>query len=728
MTLQSSKLIRQQLTFHYQSKTHLTKRRKRISVFRQLSLSIFCSAVLFPASVVAQITPDNTVPTNVEQTEENMQINGGEREGNNLFHSFDEFSIPEGMEAIFENATDIENIFTRVTGGEVSNINGILTTQGDANFFFINPNGIVFGDNASLNVGGSFIASTADSIQFEDGSEFSATNPSEPILDLTGFSVGLNLGTNPGAITVNGSGNPISRESTFSPYGNINNEKGLSVKPGNILALIGGDINIDGGSLNAESGQVELAAVDQGSLVNFQSAENKWIFNYDEISNFKNIELTNDAFVNASGNNNSFIQLNASTIKLTSGSSIIIQNNGQNPSGNINISAAQSLIIAGGSSNVSFSKIAYETISEGNAANINIFAQDFMILDGGSILNATFGAGNSGNIEADISNSAQLFRTITGSIAGEQQITGQSTIASFSVSSGSAGDVILSAEDFRASNGATLASSSFGGGKAGNITLKATSIKLDGLTEEDRLFTSINSTTFGSGASGNIEINTSKLILLNGSAISSDSKSDGNAGNLVINASDSIEASGIDPRTDTSTFITSSVTIEQDANFQALLGLPKVPSGNGGNIIVNTPIINISQEGSVSVRNEGDGNAGTLTINAEDINLDNSGSITAASTSGNGGNINIDTDNLQIDNESQITTEAGNEGDGGNITINTSNLTAKKNSNLTTSAVGGDGGNINITADTILGLDNSDITANAVGGNGGNIRLVRNII
>ncbi|MGL6343246.1 MAG: filamentous hemagglutinin N-terminal domain-containing protein, partial [Waterburya sp.] len=202
MNLQGSKLIRQ-VTFHYKSKIHLTK----ISILRKLSFSLICSVALFPESAFAQITPDGSAPTTVEQLEEIMRINGGEREGNNLFHSFDEFSIPPGMEAIFENATDIENIFTRVTGNEVSNINGILTTQGDANFFFINPNGIVFGEGASLNVGGSFIASSAESIQFENGSEFSATNPEQPILDLTGFPTGLGVGSNPGAITVNGSGN-----------------------------------------------------------------------------------------------------------------------------------------------------------------------------------------------------------------------------------------------------------------------------------------------------------------------------------------------------------------------------------------------------------------------------------------------------------------------------------------------------------------------------------------
>lgn len=116
---------------------------KIIPLFRRLSFPLICSVTFFPANCLAQITPDGSVPTTVQQLQEIMRINGGERAGNDLFHSFDEFSIPEGMEAIFENAADIKNIFTRVTGDSISNIDGVLSTQGNANFFFINPNGIL---------------------------------------------------------------------------------------------------------------------------------------------------------------------------------------------------------------------------------------------------------------------------------------------------------------------------------------------------------------------------------------------------------------------------------------------------------------------------------------------------------------------------------------------------------------------------------------------------------
>ena len=136
--------------------------------------------------VQAQIIPDKTlIDENSVVTPINPQrdrIDGGAIRGNNLFHSFTEFNIGEGREAYFSNPAVIENIFSRVTGNNPSQIFGKLGVLGDANLFLLNPNGIIFGDRASLDIKGSFFASTANSFNFGEGKNYSAINPTAPPL------------------------------------------------------------------------------------------------------------------------------------------------------------------------------------------------------------------------------------------------------------------------------------------------------------------------------------------------------------------------------------------------------------------------------------------------------------------------------------------------------------------------------------------------------------------
>ena len=158
------------------------------------------------APAAAQITPDATLPkaSIVNAQGNRTSITGGTEVGSSLFHSFREFSIPTGTSAVFSNGLGIQNIFTRVTGGSVSTIDGLIQANGSANLFLLNPNGILFGANARLNIGGSFVASTADRFVFDNGSEFSATNPQAPPLLTISIKPGLQTGTpTPGSLIFN---------------------------------------------------------------------------------------------------------------------------------------------------------------------------------------------------------------------------------------------------------------------------------------------------------------------------------------------------------------------------------------------------------------------------------------------------------------------------------------------------------------------------------------------
>ncbi|MEM6613994.1 MAG: filamentous hemagglutinin N-terminal domain-containing protein [Cyanobacteria bacterium P01_C01_bin.72] len=164
----------------------------------QASLCIALISLAYPAQ--GQITPDGSLSTKVGQQGNVSEITGGEQAGGNLFHSFQDFSVPTGNEAFFNNGLDIDNILSRVTGGNISDIDGLIRANGTANLFLINPAGIVFGDNATLQLGGSFFGSTATGITFTDGTVFSSSDTGQPSLTINA-PIGLDLRNTTGNIS-----------------------------------------------------------------------------------------------------------------------------------------------------------------------------------------------------------------------------------------------------------------------------------------------------------------------------------------------------------------------------------------------------------------------------------------------------------------------------------------------------------------------------------------------
>ncbi|MEH1945211.1 MAG: filamentous hemagglutinin N-terminal domain-containing protein [Nostoc sp.] len=182
-------------------------------LFRALGtiIPIAIVSILTSNTCLAQIIPDTTLGNQNSRVMSGVNIKGngadliegGVQSGTNLFHSFAEFNVNNGQRVYFANPTGVANILSRVTGNNPSNILGTLGVNGAANLFLLNPNGIIFGPNAQLDIQGSFLATTANSFQFPDGSEFSATNPQAPPLLTMSVPVGVQFGSQPTASITN---------------------------------------------------------------------------------------------------------------------------------------------------------------------------------------------------------------------------------------------------------------------------------------------------------------------------------------------------------------------------------------------------------------------------------------------------------------------------------------------------------------------------------------------
>ena len=221
-----------------------------------LILVILCS--FSTAQAVTPITPSglNTHiggPATLPGGQTVYDITGGTRPGSgpNLFHSFGDFNVPNNNIANFLNDSGLatSNILGRVTGGNISNIFGTIQTTGfgNANLFLMNPAGFLFGPNATVNVGGMMTFTSADYLRLADNARFNAVPNAgaDQLLSAAPINAFGFLGSNPGAISVQGSHLAVAEETGIS--------------------LIGGKITIQNGTLTAPSGQINLVSVNKAS-------------------------------------------------------------------------------------------------------------------------------------------------------------------------------------------------------------------------------------------------------------------------------------------------------------------------------------------------------------------------------------------------------------------------------------------------------------------------------
>ena len=484
----------------------------------------------------AQITSDNTlgkensVVNRVNEVSD--RIDGGASRGANLFHSFREFNVGEGRGAYFSNPNGVENIFSRVTGRSRSEIGGTLGVLGEANLFLINPNGILFGPNASLDVEGSFVGTTANAIGFGERGFFSATDPEVPSQLLT---------VNPSAFFFNqltsGSIENGSRADAGSDPSGESGYFGLRVPDGRSLLLLGGDVNINGGEIVAFGSHVELGGVRNGTVgLNIDSEQFSLNF-LDNISR-ADVSLTNDAGVVVASGGGGSITITASNINILEGSSLyagILSNLGavDAQAGDITLDATGTITFAD-SERDSFIVNNVFSNATGNSGGINITTGSLFVKDGAQIQSEVEGEGNSGKIIINASNVVSF----------DGRDTSDSPSGAFSIVSkggtGNAGGIEISAPSLSMTNHAQLLSNTEGIGDAGNVDIQVEDeVKL----VNSSILSEITEET-GVGKGGDIIIKTRTLLLQDGSALLADTENFGNAGSITIEARDRIVLQG----------------------------------------------------------------------------------------------------------------------------------------------------------------------------------------
>ncbi|MBE8967459.1 filamentous hemagglutinin N-terminal domain-containing protein [Nostocales cyanobacterium LEGE 12452] len=705
--------------------------RVKDSIKNILFLCLISIAFSQASPAKAQITPDNTLGAEASQLNQNQiingalgdKINGGATRRSNLFHSFSEFNIKEGQRVYFANPTGIENILTRVTGGNASNIFGTLGVDGAANLFLINPSGILFGENAQLDVQGSFVGTTANGVQFGNQGIFSATNPQAPPL----------LTVNPSALFFNqinqGAGiqnNSIARAGTDPAGFNI---YGLRVADGKSLLLVGGNVSMDGGELNAYGGRVELGGLAAPGNINLLFNGDNLSLKFPENVTRADVSLTNKAFVYVEAAGGGDIAINARNINILGGSQLnagIAEGLGkpEATAGDITLNATGEIKVADSGSRI---RNLVREDSKGNGGNITIDAGSFSLSDGAQLAASTLGQGNAGNVTVGAKNAVSL---ANGDIL--------STVEAGGVGKG--GNIDINAATLSLTDSAQLltatraasATQPAGRGNAGNVNVLVTgAVDIAG---EKNNFPSAIFTNVGTGAKGNggnINISSGSFFLTDGARLVASTSGEGldspksQAGNITLNTTGKVEVAGENSYI-RSTLLTGGV-------------------GNGGNITIDSGSFFLSDGAELSASTFGQGNAGNVTVGAKNA-VDLAGNAYIFSTVqaggvGKGGNIDINAATLSLTDSAQLltatraasATQPAGRGDAGDVNVKVTgavDIAGEKNgfpsgirSNMETGTVG-NGGNITIDSGSFSLQDGAQLVASTFGqGNAGNVTV-----
>ena len=688
---------------------------------------LFCKASLGEVSLDGTVGPkaslegpDYTIPHTV-----------GSTAGTNLFHSFSQFNIAPKESATFTGPAGLENVISRVTGGDPSNIDGLLRSIiPGADFWFINPSGVFFGPGAQVDVPASFHVSSADKIRFDDDAVFSATAPNTSRLSVASPEAFGFLTEDPKEISIQ--------------------DSKLDVREGDTFSVIGGDITMEGGLINAPSGRINVASVASPGEVAVTT-------NHLTTDAGGRINI-HEAQVTTSGPRGGHINIRGGEITVTQ-SNILSDNTGsQDASGGVNIHGDKVSVAAG--------VVRADAFGKGHGGTINVKANKLELSDSAFLSSSTFGPGHAGrvivqadqvHVFGDDKNSSgivsDVFPDATGQ-EGEVNITAslldirqRGQIRSLSRGNGHAGVVNVSADVVQIRDSGQIIVSTTAAGNAGTVKLKADRIAISGEGINTGIVARTNANSTGKSGSvsiiadtldvsgeggilastistrrgGTITVKAGTVQVYSGGQITSNTHSAGDAGTITVDA-DRLIVNGSSPNP------TSVDGIIAQADRHS--------SGNAGTVTIKAGSLEVGKDGKISTIALGTGEAGRIAIVADAADIHNAGRITSdTSGGGEGGNIDITAGTLEVHDHGEISIDAFplSTSSGGKVIISADSIEVYNSGQISSETTGaGQGGDIDITADTIEVHYGGEISASTSGvagiGAGGNIHVAAGIL
>lgn len=611
-------------------------------------------AVSFGAS--AQVVTDGSVGAAVEIAGPDRRISAdlGARSGPNLLHSFEQFDIPAGESATFEGGADVRAIVSRVTGGQPSAIDGRIVSEApNADFFFLNPAGVIIGADAEIDVPASFHLSTADFVQFPNGERFNSAGGAAPPLtmappDAFGF------------LAPNGAGGGLVRI----------DEAELEFENGATVSIVGREIQIVAGDdpvISVEDGDVRLIAVEADGIVPLVGETTATALG--DIRLFRTEDLDDDdedddddddddtdapdPSIDVSGDVGGSVVLRANDIVIDNFSIAADSEAG---------GAAQRLaidILATGELTVTGeSQIASIASGDVRAGDVRVRAVRVDLSGDAEFLSDVTGGGQGGEVDiaADIvslSGDAEIASDVdegaTGSggavriVAGQIIVAGESEISTDVGGAGQGGTVFLTArESIAIREEGAIATDARGAGAAGSAILEAPLIVLDQGT--------IEAGASGAGSGGTVRLEGERIQILNGAAVTASSTGAGPAGDLFFVADLSLLVSDAEITTQTEAANGGRISLESLGTIDILRSTVSTSvadgTGNGGDIDASAQFFVLDQ--SLAAANAVGGDGGDVTISAEGVFFGPGALITATSERSVDGAIVLDAPEAEV--------------------------------------------------------------------------------